>query len=98
MNSAFTLPVDNISFRYRIDTSNSESSYTNAMLFNIKAGSEYYFEIDLCDPDYDDGISYGGFDVSGDRSMTGATVEKLFGGTDAQPIDGNCVKLSSFIQ
>lgn len=94
----FTLPVDNISFRYRIDTSNSESSYTNSMLFNIKAGYEYYFEINLCDPDYDDGISYGGFEISEEGRMMGTNVEKLFDGTEAQSVQNNYVKLNSFIQ
>lgn len=94
----FTLPTNNVSFRYRIDTSGSESVYSDVMSFNIEAGSEYYFEIDLCDPDYDNGISFGGFEVGGNRSVTGKSVEKLFDGTEAQPLQNNYVKLNTLIQ
>lgn len=94
----FTLPTNNISFRYRIDTSDSESVYSDAMSFNIKAGSEYYFEIDLCDPDYNNGISFGGFEVGENRSVIGKSVEKLFDGTEAQPFLNNYVKLNTLIQ
>lgn len=94
----FTLPTNNISFRYRIDTSDSESVYSDAMSFNIKAGSEYYFEIDLCDPDHNNGISFGSFEVGENRSVTGKSVEKLFDGTEAQPFLNNYVKLNTLIQ
>lgn len=93
----FTFPINNISFRFRIDTSDSESVYSDAMPFNINVGSEYYFEIDLCDPDYDNGISFGGFEVNGNRSVTEKKVERLFDGMDAQSIN-NSIKLSNLIQ
>lgn len=94
----FTFPINNISFRFRIDTSDSESVYTDAMPFNINAESEYYFEINLSDPDFDNGISFGGFEISGNRSVSGGKVEKLFDGVDAQPIKNNCIKLNTLIQ
>lgn len=94
----FTFPINNVSFRFRIDTSDSESAYTDAMLFNIKVGSEYYFEIDLCDPDLDNGISFGGTEVSVSRSVTQENGKGLFDGMNAQPVKNNCIKLNTLIQ
>ena len=98
----FTLPTNNISFRYRIDTSSSESFYTDAMLFNIKPGSEYYFEINLRDPENNNGITYNGFEVGENRSrsttLKSTEKEILFHGIEAQSIQNNYVKLNTLIQ
>lgn len=94
----FILPTNNISFRYRIDTSSSESFYTDATLFDIKAGSEYYFEIDLCDPDNDNSITYDSFEIGESKNITVKSTDNLFIGTDIQSVQNNYVKLNTLIQ
>lgn len=92
----FVFPTNNISYRFRIDVDGADSVYSNAMPFNITAGSEYYFELDLCDPDFDNGISYCGYEITSGRSRSDIS-EKLFNGTDAQLENHTSVKLSTIL-
>lgn len=95
----FTLPTNNISFRYCITTSSSESLYTNEFSLNIKAGAEYYFEIDLCDPDNDNLITFDAFEIPGSEFATAKSEGKRSEGTKMQPIQQtNSAKLSTLIQ
>ncbi len=93
----FVVPTNNISYRFRIDITGEDSLYSDAMPFNITAGSEYYFELNLCDPNYDYGISYGGYQVTSGRSRSDVS-EKLFNGTDAQFENNTSIQLSSIIE
>lgn len=93
----FIFPIQNISFRFRIDPSSGESIYTDPMPFNLKAGSEYYFELDLCDPEFDNGISYGGFEVTSTRSVsTKGLIQDIFNGA-ADAVDNHSLKLETLL-
>ena len=94
----FVFPINNNSFRFRIDIDGADSKYTDAMLFNITAGSEYYFELDLCDPDFDNGISYGGLEVTGYQERNNSDREMLLDSTNATQVNNNSFYISKIVK
>ncbi len=92
---SFVCPADNVSYVFKLDVDGADSVISDPMTFDVAAGSEYYFEINLCDPDFNNGISYGGFDVSNVRSRS-AEIEKLHIEESAEAIN-NSFQLSTLI-
>ncbi len=94
----FVFPINNNSFRFRIDIDGSDPMYTDAMPFNITAGSEYYFELDLCDPDFDNGISYGGLEVVSGNGRSNSEQEKLFDEANATYANNRSFYISNIVK
>lgn len=92
----FMFPMNNVGFRFSLDTAVGESINTDSYTFDIKAGSEYYFVIDLEDSDGD--ISYGGYEITSARSITEKDSAKMADEKESIPVQNNSMKLRSLVQ
>jgi hypothetical protein len=57
---SFSFPMNNVSYRYVYSTSSvtDEVITPDLTIYSLKAGDEYVFILDLCDEDYNNGVTY----------------------------------------
>lgn len=66
---SFSFPMNNVSYRYVYSTSSvSNEAITPDLTVSLSAGDEYAFILDLCDEDYNNGITYYYGKVNGTSS------------------------------
>lgn len=67
-NYFFSFPMKNVSFKYTIETSDIGTLETDTFTMNIEAGYEYYFCLNLKDPDQNDGVTQTAYKIGGTKS------------------------------
>ena len=56
---SFSFPMNNVSYRYVYSTKNvTDEAITPDLTLSLNAGDEYAFILDLCDEDYNNGVTY----------------------------------------
>lgn len=93
----FLFPMNNVSFRFAIGLESGEEIDLGEMLFNLTASSQYYFELDLCNPDADNGITYEGYLID-DKTQRSSVRDLLTGGMRATPINNDSFRISTLVQ
>lgn len=64
----FSFPMKNVSFKYTIETSDIGTLETDTFTMNLEAGYEYYFCLNLKDPDQGDEVTHTAYKIGGTKS------------------------------